>query len=152
MPADGSHANGGKKHLPALAQSSIIPCIFSLFKGTSRMKHLHLLFVALVIGSFLWRVYLAEKKPEMLAEKWLKILPHALAGGLLATGIGLVFIGNWADHYAWIVAKLFLMVAFIGLGIFTMKSQGNQRWGALAGALVCFGYILKIAVSKQVFF
>lgn len=116
------------------------------------MKHLHLLFVALVITSFLWRVYLAEKKPEKLAEKWLKILPHGLAAGLLLSGIGLVFQGNWADNYGWIVAKVLLMVAFIVLGIFTMKEQGSRRRAFLAGALLCFIYIVKIAVSKQVFF
>ena len=91
------------------------------------MKHLHLLFVAAVVVSFLWRVYLAEKSPEKLAEKWLKILPHALAAGLLLSGIGLVFQGNWSGNYGWIVAKVFLMVVFIVLGIFTLKQQGRRR-------------------------
>lgn len=117
------------------------------------MKHLHLLFVTLVIVSFVWRVYLAEKKPEMLAEKWLKILPHALAGGLLLSGIGLVFQGNWlSGNFGWIVAKLFLMFAFIGLGLFTMKHQGQRRWMAFGGALVCFIVIAKIALAKQALF
>lgn len=116
------------------------------------MKHLHLLFVVLVISSFLWRVYLAEKKPAMLAQKWLKILPHALAAGLLLSGITLVFQGNWADNYGWIVTKVVLMVAFIVLGILTLKEQDTRRWIALAGALYCFVYIVKVAVSKQVFF
>lgn len=116
------------------------------------MKHLHLLFVVLVITSFLWRVYLAEKKPEMLAEKWLKILPHVLAAGLLLSGIGLVLQGNWSENYGWIVAKLFLMAAFIVLGILSLREQGARRWIAFAGALYCFAYILKIAASKQVFF
>lgn len=116
------------------------------------MKHLHLLFVALVITSFLWRVYLAEKKPAMLAEKWLKILPHALAAGLLLSGIALVFQGNWADNYGWIVTKIFLLVAFIILGLFTLRQQGELRWVAFAGAMYCFIYIVKIAISKQVFF
>lgn len=117
------------------------------------MKHLHLLFVTLVIVSFVWRVYLAEKKPEMLVEKWLKILPHALAAGLLLSGITLVFQGNWlSGAYGWIVAKLFLMVAFIGLGLFTMREQGQRRWMAFGGALFCFVYIAKIAFAKQVLF
>lgn len=116
------------------------------------MKHLHLLFVTLVITSFVWRVYLAEKKPEMLAEKWIKILPHGLAGGLLLSGIALIFQGNWSDHYGWIVGKVILMVAFIGLGIFTLKEQGQRRWMAFGGAMACFLYILKIAATKQLFF
>lgn len=114
------------------------------------MKHLHLLFVTLVLASFVWRVYLAEKKPEILAEKWLKILPHGLAAGLLLSGIALVFQGNWAEH-GWIVGKVILMVAFIGLGILTLREQGQKRWMAFGGAMACFIYILKIAVSKQLF-
>ncbi len=116
------------------------------------MKHLHLLFVFLVIAGFVWRVYLAEKKPEMLAEKWIKLLPHGLAAALLATGITLVFQGNWAGNYGWIVAKLFLMVCFIVFGIFTLKEQGQRRWIAFGIAMFCFIYILKLAVTKQVFF
>lgn len=116
------------------------------------MKHLHLFFVVLVIAGFLWRVYLAEKRPQMLAEKWIKILPHGLAAGLLASGIALVFQGNWADNYAWIVTKVFLLVGFIVFGIFTLREQGQRRWIAFGAAMFCFIYILKIAVSKQVFF
>jgi uncharacterized membrane protein SirB2 len=116
------------------------------------LKHLHLLFVALVTVVFLGRVYLAQTKPELLENKWFKIAPHALAGLLLLTGIGLVFQGNWLDaQYGWIVAKLFLMFAFIALGILTLKSEGEKRWYALAGALFCLVYIVKIAFTKQIF-
>lgn len=116
------------------------------------MKHFHLLFVAAVIISFLWRVYLAEKRPEKLAEKWLKILPHALAAGLLLSGIGLVLQGNWSANYGWIVAKVFLMIVFIVFGIFTLKQQGQRRWMAFGAAMFCFVYIVKMAVTKQIFF
>ena len=116
------------------------------------MKHLHLLFVALVIASYLWRVYLAEKKPAMLAEKWIKLLPHGLAAGLLLSGTGLVLQGNWSENYGWIVAKLFLMAAFIVLGVLSLREQGMRRWIAFGGAIYCFVYIVKIAVSKQIFF
>ncbi|MGY6276365.1 SirB2 family protein [Methylomonas sp. MgM2] len=116
------------------------------------MKHLHLLFVVLVITSYLWRVYLAEKKPAMLAEKWIKLLPHGLAAGLLLSGITLVFQGNWSENYGWIVTKVFLMFAFIIFGIFSLRQQGQRRWIAFGMALFCFVYILRIAVTKQVFF
>jgi uncharacterized membrane protein SirB2 len=117
------------------------------------MKHLHLLFVAVVIISFVWRVYLVEKKPEMLTEKWIKILPHVMAAGLLLSGIALVFQGNWlSSSYGWIVAKLILMIVFIGLGLFTMREQGQRRWLGFGGAIVCFIFIVKIAFAKQVLF
>ncbi|MGR8931724.1 MAG: SirB2 family protein [Gammaproteobacteria bacterium] len=116
------------------------------------MKLLHLLFVAAVLFGFLWRVYLAEKNPQKLAEKWLKILPHALAAGLLLTGIGLVFQGNWSANYGWIVAKVCLMVVFIVFGLFTLKEQGQRRWIAFGVAMFSFVYILKLAATKQLVF
>ena len=117
------------------------------------MKHLHMLFVALVTFSFIGRVYLAQYKPALLANKWIKISPHVLATLLLLTGVGLVFQGNWlAGDYAWIVVKLILMLVFIGLGLLTMKTEGKQRWYFFGGALFCLVYIIKIAFTKQVFF
>jgi len=117
------------------------------------LKHLHLLFVALVIATFFGRVYLAQFKPELLENKWIKISPHILATLLLLTGFGLAFEGNWfAGDYAWIVAKLVLMFVFIGLGLLTMKCQGEKRWYSLAGATFCLVYIIKLAFSKQVTF
>ena len=116
------------------------------------MKHLHLLFVVTVIGIFLWRVFLAEKKPEVLAEKWMKILPHALATGLLLTGIALVFQGNWSENYGWIVGKIILMFVFIGAGILTLKQQGQKRWIAFGVSLFTVAFILKLAVTKQLIF
>jgi uncharacterized membrane protein SirB2 len=117
------------------------------------MKHLHMLFVALVAFSFIGRVYLAQYKPALLANKWIKITPHVVATLLLLTGVGLVFQGNWlAGDYAWIVVKLILMIVFIGLGILAMKTEGEKRWYFFGGALFCLVYIIKIAFTKQVFF
>lgn len=117
------------------------------------MKHIHLLFVAIVTLSFLGRVALAHYRPELLAHKWIKLSPHILASLLLLSGIILVFQGDWlGSNYAWIVAKLVLMIAFIGLGIMTMQNEGQKRWLAFAGALFTLFYIIKVAFAKQVFF
>jgi len=117
------------------------------------MKHIHLLFVALVTLGFVGRVALAQFRPELLANKWIKLSPHILASLLLLTGVGLVFQGGWLDSsYAWIVAKIILMVVFIGLGLLTMREQGQNRWLAFAGALLCLFFIVKIAFTKQVLF
>ncbi len=117
------------------------------------MKHLHLLFVALVALSFIGRVALAEYRPALLANKWIKISPHVLASLLLLSGAVLVLQGGWlAGDYGWIIAKLVLMFVFIGLGLLTMREQGQKRWLAFAGALFCLFYIVKVAFTKQVFF
>lgn len=116
------------------------------------LKHIHLLFVAVVVIVFIGRVLIAEFKPELLAHKYMKIAPHVLAGILLLSGIGLVFEGAWLSRdFAWIVAKLLAMFAFIGLGIVTIKSHGDKRWYAFAGSLLIVFYIVKVAFTKQVF-
>lgn len=116
-------------------------------------KHLHLLFVALVVISFFGRVYLVQFKPALLANKWIKIAPHVLATLLLLTGIGLVFEGHWLEaSYGWIVAKFVLMLAFIGFGLLTMKMQGEKRWYAFGAAVFCLLYIFKLAFTKQLVF
>ncbi|MCQ8103694.1 SirB2 family protein [Methylomonas sp. SURF-2] len=117
------------------------------------LKHIHLLFVALAAIGFIGRVAMAQYQPEMLQRRWIKLSPHILAGLLLLSGIGLVFQGDWlANSYAWIVAKLILMFVFIGLGLMTMREQGEKRWIAFAAALFCLFYIVKVAFAKQVFF
>ena len=117
------------------------------------LKHIHLLFVAVVAISFIGRVVLAEYRPEMLQRKWIKLSPHILASLLLLTGIALVFQGNWlASTYGWIIAKVILMFVFIGLGLMTMREKGQKRWMFFAATLFCLFYIIKIAFTKQVFF
>jgi len=117
------------------------------------MKHVHLLFVLLVTVTYLYRVYLAERQPEKLQQKWLKLGPHVLAGTLLLTGIVLTVQGDWFTiAYGWIVAKLVLMLAFIALGLRTMKTQGKPRWQAFAASLLVLWLIVRIAIAKQILF
>lgn len=116
------------------------------------IKILHLTFILLSISSFVGRIYLAEKRPEMLEQKWIKIGPHIINTFLLITGFTLVFQGSWlSGEYGWIIAKLIALVAYVGLGIVAIKSQGELRWKAFAGALACFVYIAFVAVSKHAF-
>lgn len=116
------------------------------------IKLFHMIFILLSISSFIGRVYLAEKRPEMMELKWIKIGPHIINSLLLITGFTLVFQGSWlSGEYGWIVAKLIALVAYVGLGIVAIKSQGELRWKAFAGALACFVYIAIVAVTKQPF-
>jgi uncharacterized membrane protein SirB2 len=116
------------------------------------IKILHLTFVLLSISSFVGRVFLAEKHPKMLEQKWIKIGPHIVNSILLLTGFTLVFQGSWLSaEYGWIIAKLIALLGYVGLGIVAIKSQGDLRWKAFAGALACFVYIAIVAVSKHAF-
>lgn len=117
------------------------------------MLFIHICFVLLSFISFISRVALAEFKPEILTAKFIKIAPHAIDTLLLISGITLVMSGNWIANgaYGWIISKFMVLLAYIGLGVLTMRSSGIKRWGAFAGALMCYGYILSVAITKHGF-
>jgi uncharacterized membrane protein SirB2 len=116
------------------------------------LKHLHLFLVILVSISFLSRVFLAEFKPETLQQKWLKIGPHIIDSLLLLSGIALIVQGNWlAGDYDWLLAKIALVIVYIGLGMLAMRQQNPSRWLISTAAIACLLLIGKIAVSKKIF-
>ncbi len=116
------------------------------------MKHVHLLFVVLAISSFIARFLLAYFKSDLLQRKLFKIAPHVIDTLLLVTGITLLFKGNWLDgDFMWVISKIILLVAYVGLGVVSMRAEGQKRWFAFLGALACFAYMFIIAVTKHGF-
>lgn len=117
------------------------------------MLFIHIIFVLLSFISFAVRVALSEFKPEILTVKVFKIAPHVIDTLLLVSGITLVLNGGWiaSGNYGWILSKFMVLLAYIGFGVLTMRSTGTKRWGAFAGALVCYGYILTVAITKHGF-
>jgi uncharacterized membrane protein SirB2 len=117
------------------------------------MKHLHLLFIALSLISFLGRIALTKFRPEMMQLKWVNIAPHAINGAVILTGISLVFQGHWQDgEFGWIVAKIIALLGYVALGIMALKLPDEKRWYAFGGALLVFIYIAKVAVTKSAMF
>ena len=118
------------------------------------MLVIHIVFALSSLISFISRVALAQFKPSLLHEKFFKVIPHVIDSFLLASGIGLMLHGDWLENgeYGWIASKFIVLLAYIGLGAFTMRSTGVKHWLAFAGALACYGYILSIAITKEGFF
>ena len=117
------------------------------------IKHLHMLFVVLSFAGFTGRIILAEINPHTLKPKWIKIAPHVIDTLLLLSGVSLVIIGSWfSSDYGWIIAKFIALLVYIALGVLALRSQGKIRWLAFTGAVLCFLYIARVAVSKQAWF
>lgn len=117
------------------------------------IKMLHLTFVVLAFASFIGRVLLPMMRPDLVKQKAFKIAPHVIDTLLLLSGITLVFQGSWlSGEYGWLVAKIIALLIYIGLGVVTMRSEGQTRWLAFGGAIACFIYIGIVAVSKNPFF
>ena len=116
------------------------------------LKYFHLTLVVVVFISFLGRIILAEWHPQHLQRKWLKVGPHVIDSLLLLSGIALIVEGNWlTGDYSWLVAKITLIIVYIGLGMLAMRKQGLIRWLAASAAIGCLLLVGKIAVSKKIF-
>ena len=117
------------------------------------IKYIHMLLVVLSFAGFAGRVIVAEINPHVFKQKWIRILPHVIDTLLLLSGIALVFIGSWfSADYGWIIAKFIALLFYIGLGMLAIRSQGKIRWLAFTGAILCFLYIARVAVSKLPWF
>jgi len=117
------------------------------------IKMLHLTMVVITLFSFVGRVILSETHPQFLKRKPMKILPHVLDTLLIASGITLVFQGQWlSSEHGWLIAKVIVLLGYIGLAAVVMRSRGAVRWLAFVAAMACFAYIGIVAVTKNPLF
>jgi uncharacterized membrane protein SirB2 len=114
---------------------------------------LHLATVAISIALFVLRGIWRMLDSPMLKRKWVKIVPHLNDTLLLAAAIGMLVVAglNPLDH-DWLMAKIIALIVYIGLGTVALRpgNGGPQLVLAFIGALIAFGYIAAVAVTKQV--
>ena len=118
----------------------------------SAVRHWHLVFVTLSIGGFavrgLWRIA-GRALPQ---SGWRHKLPHINDTLLLAAGIGLTVItGQYPLADAWLTAKLLGLLAYIALGWVALRESTGPGARVLAwlGALLAFGYVASVAVTRS---
>ncbi|HRH79675.1 MAG TPA: SirB2 family protein [Thiobacillaceae bacterium] len=117
------------------------------------LRLLHVGTVYVTFGLFLLRgIWMFMDSPR-LRERWVRVLPHLNDTLLLTAAIALVWVGglNLADN-PWIVAKIAGLLAYIVLGSLALKRgrTKTRRLGWFLAALAVFGYIVAMAVTKQV--
>lgn len=114
----------------------------------SALKHLHALTVVISLGLFLLRGWWRFTTPERLKARWIRIAPHSNDTVLLAAAIAMLVVGGLNPlENPWLIGKIVLLLAYIGLGSVALK-RGSKP--AFVAALACFGWIVYMAVSKQV--
>ncbi len=112
------------------------------------LKHLHALTAVISISLFLLRGGWLFTTPERLSARWIKVAPHANDTVLLTTAIAMLVVGDLnVLENPWLIGKILLLLAYIGLGTIALK-RGSKP--AFIAALACFGWIVFMAVSKQV--
>ncbi|MCC7327217.1 MAG: SirB2 family protein [Burkholderiales bacterium] len=90
--------------------------------------------------------------PERLQRTWVRVVPHVVDTVLLASAIALaVMIRNYPGTHGWLTAKITGLVVYIVLGSIALKRGRTLRIriSALVGAIVVFGYIVSVAITKS---
>ncbi|MEP4891628.1 MAG: SirB2 family protein [Aliiglaciecola sp.] len=115
-------------------------------------KHLHLTAVALSIILFILRFVWLQRNSTLLHKKWVKIVPHIVDTILLVSAITLCFIVPFNPiQHPWLWQKIILVIAYIGLGFYVLKSANStlKQWGGFSLAIACLALAANLAVSKQ---
>lgn len=118
-------------------------------------KHTHMLCAVLSLLLFVSRGALAFTGSALLQNKAVKILPHVIDTVLLLSAIALVITTQQYPFASlWVTAKLIGLVAYIVLGVFTLKKARNntQRAVFFGLSLASFVYIFMVARTKDALF
>lgn len=116
-----------------------------------RLIHVATLYISLAL--FLLRGFWMLRESPLLQAGWVRVAPHVNDTLLLAAAIGMLVVASLNPlEQPWIMAKIVGLLAYIGLGTVALKRGRTKavRVKALAAALGVFGYIIAVAVTKQV--
>ena len=118
----------------------------------SLLKQLHLSTIALTLALFVLRgIWMMRESPQLQA-RWVRIVPHLNDSLLLASGISLaVLTRQYPLVNGWLSAKLFALILYIVLGTIALKRgrTRGQRIAAWMAALVVFGYMVAVAITRD---
>lgn len=119
------------------------------------VKHSHLLFVVITVILFNLRFWLRTARPARPVPKALRFLPHINDTLLLLTGIALIFLTRYTPfgNANWLGVKLILVVVYIFLGMFCLKSppRSGKWWLGYTLSMACLGIIYWLATYKPLF-
>lgn len=119
----------------------------------STLRTLHIATVHLTLILFLLRGFWMLRESPLLNARLTRIVPHVNDTVLLIAAIAMLVVAgmNPLDQ-PWLLAKIIGLLAYIGLGVIALKRGKTKaiRVKALVAALVMFGYIMAVAITKQV--
>ncbi len=116
------------------------------------LKHLHVTFVVLSVTGFFLRGLLMMRESPLQHRRWIKIAPHVNDTALLAAALGLVVVtGQYPFVHDWVTAKIFGLIVYIILGAVALRAGRTRRVriAALMAALVVFGWLVSVALTKN---
>lgn len=117
------------------------------------VKHLHITCAALSGLLFLARGILMMRESPLLQRRWVNSSSHVIDTVLLGSALTMVI---WSAQYPfvldWLTVKVIVVIAYIVVGAVALRRGKTKgiRTVAFLAALLLFGYIVKVALTKQV--
>ncbi len=115
------------------------------------IKHLHATFAYLTLIGFVTRGMLMLADSPRLNSKLARIAPHIVDTLLLVCGVTLAWQSQINPiHAPWLLTKIVLLLAYIGLGTVALKRGRTKtvRGIAFVAALACILWIFGVAMTK----
>jgi uncharacterized membrane protein SirB2 len=115
-------------------------------------KSIHLITVGLTIGGFVLRGFWMLRDSPLLQNRIVKTVPHINDTLLLLAAIWTAaIIGQYPFVDAWLTAKILGAIAYILLGAVALSYGRTRRIRitAFAGAVLCFAYVVNVAITKN---
>ena len=116
------------------------------------MKSIHMATMAITLLGFIIRgIWMIQESP-LLKSKPVRIAPHVNDTILLVSAVWAgALIGQYPFVNSWLTAKILGAIAYIVLGAIALTYGKTKRVRifALAGALLCFAYVILVAATKN---
>jgi len=119
----------------------------------SALKHIHVSAAAISLTLFVIRGIWMMAWPHLLHNRTVRVVPHIIDTVLLASALLLAWqIAQYPFVHGWLTAKILALLLYIVLGSIALKYGSGKftRVTAWILALITFGYIVAVALTKQV--
>ena len=115
-------------------------------------KYIHVSAVTLTLIFFIIRGLWMIMDAQILKQKWVKILAITIDSILLASAVILTMkISQYPFSHPWLTAKVLALVIYIALGMIALHYGATKKIRIVAwfAALLCFGYIVSVALTRN---
>lgn len=116
------------------------------------LKMIHVICVAASYSLFFVRGVWMFLGSPLLRKRWVRIVPHLIDTGLLASAIAMtVAIRQYPFSADWLTAKLLALICYIALGMVALRFARTRgmRLTAWLAAQGVFFYIVAVAVTRN---
>ncbi|HEY4469123.1 MAG TPA: invasion regulator SirB2 [Klebsiella sp.] len=121
----------------------------------SMVLYLHIACVVVSVSLFVLRYWWRWSGNRLLAQRWVRIVPHCSDTLLFLSGVALIAITRslpFTEEGTWLTEKLFGVIIYIALGFIALshrRSRNQQsQFVAFLLALVVLFIIIQLAITK----